>query len=115
MFQETLTYNHALISYHEARGRIREKHRSRGFWPVQGGSKSEKGLVWDSEERDSERVEVKKNSWIVYQGIKDTLQTMWRRRALEGRMPSSKSGTSSSQQFVEQCFDNPEDMSMTGK
>ena len=43
MFQEIPDLQHALISYQEARGRIREKHRSRGFWPVKGGGKSGKG------------------------------------------------------------------------
>ena len=33
LFQEVPDLQHALVSYHEARTKILEKKKSRGFWP----------------------------------------------------------------------------------
>ncbi|OLQ00779.1 hypothetical protein AK812_SmicGene16521 [Symbiodinium microadriaticum] len=42
-FQETPDLQEALVSYMEARGRLLAKKKSRGFWPVSGGGKGNKG------------------------------------------------------------------------
>ena len=39
LFQETPEMQTALVSYLEARGRLKEKQRNRGFWPVKGGGR----------------------------------------------------------------------------
>ena len=38
LFQEIPDLHSALVSYQEARGRIVERKRNRGFWPLKGGS-----------------------------------------------------------------------------
>ena len=43
LFQEIPDLHQALLSYQEARGRIVERKRNRGFWPIKGLSKSGKG------------------------------------------------------------------------
>ena len=42
LFQEVPDLHSALLSYQEARGRIVERKRNRGFWPLKGGSSSSK-------------------------------------------------------------------------
>ena len=43
LFQEVPDLHQALLSYQEARGRIVERKRNRGFWPLKGLNKSGKG------------------------------------------------------------------------
>ena len=43
-FQETPEMQSALVSYMDARSRLREKQRSRGFWPVGKGTKKGKSF-----------------------------------------------------------------------
>ena len=43
LFQEVPDLQQALVSYMEARSRLREKTRSRGFWPVSANSKGRSG------------------------------------------------------------------------
>ena len=56
-FQETPELHQALVSYLEARNRLREKQRSRGFWPITGGSGSsrEEGLLCKRQQREGQR------------------------------------------------------------
>ena len=42
-FEQEPELQTALVTFLEARGRLRDKHRNRGFWPTGSGSKSKGG------------------------------------------------------------------------
>ena len=80
MFQEVPDLQTALVSYVEARSKPVEKKRHRGFWPVKGQSKGK-----SFGKRKGGPMSGKSS---LLSRIARTLQTMRRKRALEGQLNS---------------------------
>ena len=78
----------ALLSYEEARGRIIERKRNKGFWPLRSSSRGKSGKGFAGPSAKGLRKGQSTGNDELLNRIARTLQAVWRAGTLEGRMPT---------------------------